>query len=610
MNSTLRQKLDNLPANPGVYLYKDSRNEVIYVGKAKRLQYRVRSYFQKGTGHTGKIRAMVRNIADLEVIVTDSEAEALILENNLIKKYRPRYNILYRDDKTYPYICVTNEERPRVFPTRSVIRDGSRFYGPYDHVGKMKLMLETIRKAFQFCTCACSSRMVDQSKGMPKWGRCFEDYFENCSADLTEESYRYKMEQVVRLLNGKTRDLISELRNEMAELSDAMAFEKAALLRDGIMALEKYSARMKMVSADGWDRDIFALESDHEENVACGVMFQIREGKLIGKYHRYLRNIEGREDPVLIQSFMEDYYTGERAGAIPDEVCCSHELSDDEPLFEYLWQKKNRKVAILVPQRGDKVQMVNMAGSNARLLLKEWLLEKAKADQGRVPYSIQALERDLQLPQPPRRIECFDISNFQGSYTVASMVCFIDGQPRKSEYKRYHIQSVTGPNDFASMREVIRRRYLRVKRGGIQVPDLLMVDGGKGQLSCAISTLRDIDFADKMPVIGLAKRLEEVFLPGSPEPVMIPKTSSSLKLLQRIRDEAHRFAIGFHRDVRSRKTFRSELQEIPGIGIKTTEKLIRHYGSVGEIVKQDRQSLEEVAGKKAAKSIISYYHEA
>ena len=607
MKKILEQKLDNLTPEPGVYQFKDDANEVIYVGKAKRLNQRVRSYFQKSADHTGKIQALVRKISDLEVIVTDSEAEALILENNLIKKYRPRYNILYRDDKSYPYICVSNEERPRVFPTRTIIRDGSRYYGPYDHVGKMKLMLETIRKAFQLCTCACSSRVIDQSRGMPKWGKCFEDYFENCSIEISQDEYSEKINQVLRLLNGRTRELIRDLKHDMEAYSDALEFEKAAVIRDGINALEKYSSKMKMVSPDGLDRDIFALEIDRDENVACGVLFQIREGKLIGKYHRYLKNIEGRDKQTLLQSFMEDYYTSALSGTIPGEVCMGNELQNDEPLFEYLWQSRGKRVPLIVPQRGEKAQMVQMANSNARLLLKEWVLEKIKADQGRVPHSVKALERDLQLQRLPRRIECFDISNFQGAYTVGSMVCFVDGQPRKSEYKRYHVKDVSGPDDFASMRQVIRRRYERLSKNGGQLPDVVVVDGGKGQLSSAVKTLREIGMEGQIPIIGLAKRLEEVFLPGQTHPVMIPKSSSSLKLLQRIRDEAHRFAITFHRNVRSRKTFRSELQEIPGIGVKTSEKLLKQFGSAAEVANQDYEILKKVVGKKSATAIHDYF---
>lgn len=607
MNETLKQKLDSLTPAPGVYQFKDKGGEVLYVGKAKRLNQRVRSYFQNAADHTGKILALVRKIVDFDVIITDSEAEALILENNLIKKYRPRYNILYRDDKSYPYICVTAEERPRVFPTRAIVRDGSRYYGPYHHVGKMKLMLETIRKTFQLCTCACSSRMIDHSKGLPKWGRCFEDYFENCSIDLDLEEYRSRMDQVVRLLNGRTRELIRDLKVEMEELSEALQFEQAAMLRDGMLALRKYSEKMKMVTPDGLDRDVFALDADWDENIACGVLLQIREGKLIGKYHRYLRNIEGRTEEALIQAFAEDYYAGELSGVIPDEVCCSHEMQDDEPLFEYLWEKKGRKVSIAVPKRGEKAKLVQMAGSNARILLKEWLLEKRKADKSRIPHSVQALKRDLNLQQLPRRIECFDISTFQGSFTVASMVCFVDGQPRKNSYKRFHVKGVEGPDDFASMREVIGRHYRRMKMESGQLPDLIMVDGGKGQLSSAVSALHEAGLGSDIPVIGLAKRLEEVFLTGSRDPLMIPKTSSSLKLLQRIRDEAHRFAIRFHRDVRSKKTFRSELEEIPGIGKKTADKLLREYGSITEILRQDAEALKEIIGRKAAGSVQAHF---
>jgi len=607
MTEELKQKLDSLTPHPGVYQFKDAGGEVLYVGKAKRLNQRVRSYFQNAADHTGKIQALVRKIADVEVIITDSEAEALILENNLIKKFRPRYNILYRDDKSYPYICVTAEDRPRVFPTRTIVRDGSRYYGPYDHVGKMKLMLETIRKAFQLCTCACSSRMIDRSKGLPKWGRCFEDYFENCSGELHIEEYRARLDQVTRLLNGRTKELIRDLKLEMEELAEALQFEQASNVRDGMLALKRFSEKMKMVTPDGLDRDVFALDSDWDENIACGVLLQIREGKLVGKYHRYLKNIEGRTGEMLLQAFLEDYYTGELSGVIPDEVCCSHDLYNDEPLFEYLWQKRGKKVPITIPQRGEKAQIVQMAGSNARMLLKEWLLEKMKADQGRVPHSVQALKRDLNLHRMPRRIECFDISNFQGAYTVASLVCFVDAQPRKSSYKRFHVRGVDGPDDFASMREVIGRHYRRVKQEGRQIPDLIVVDGGKGQLSSAVSALRDAGMGSDVPVIGLAKRLEEVFFPGSRDPVMIPKTSSSLKLLQRIRDEAHRFAIQFHRDVRSRKTFRSELEEIPGIGKKTADKLLKEYGSILEIMHQDIPELKKITGEKAAKAVHAHF---
>ncbi|MEX0684467.1 MAG: excinuclease ABC subunit UvrC [Balneolales bacterium] len=603
MQLLLEEKLENLPTCPGVYLFKDSGGSIIYIGKAKRLRNRVRSYFQESRVFTGKLNALVNRVSDLDIIATDSEAEALILENNLIKQHQPRYNINLRDDKSYPYICVTKGERPRVFPTRTIIRDGSRYYGPYDHVGKMRQMLETIRQTFNLCTCACTPRMIDQARGVPKWGKCFEDYFENCSGETDPEIYQDVMDKVNRLLNGKTEDLIRDLKEEMQIASQALEFEKAATLRDGINSLSKYSQKMKMITNDAVDRDVFGLEIDDEENIACGVLFKIREGKLLGKYHRLLKNIEGRDKPEILQTFIEDYYTSAIAGTSPDEVHISHELEDDEPLLEFLAQEHHRKVPIIQPKIGEKAQFVRMALSNAKLTLSEVRFQKLKAEKDRIPHSVKSLQRDLRLRQPPRRIECFDISNLQGTDTVASLVCFVDGQPRKSEYKRYNINTVTGPDDFASMREVIRRRYSRVMKEKLTIPDMIIVDGGKGQLSSAVTVLKEIGFYGQATIIGLAKRLEEVYVPGESDPVMIPKTSSSLKLLQRIRDEAHRFAITFHRLKRSKRTFQSELQEIAGVGEKSVSKLLTHFGSAKQVAEAELDELEAVVGEVLASKI-------
>lgn len=603
MNPNFTDKLDNLPLQPGVYLFRDSGNGILYIGKAKRLRNRVRSYFQESRTLTGKLQALVNRISDVETITTDSEAEALILENNLIKQHQPRYNINLRDDKSYPYICVTNEERPRVFPTRSIIRDGSRYFGPYDHVGKMRDMLEIIRQTFGLCTCACTPRMIDRSRGVPRWGKCFEDYFENCSEEMDAELYRDITDKVIRLLNGKTEHLIRDLKEEMQMASQMLQFEKAAQLRDGIDSLQKYSRKMKIMTSDAVDRDVFGLEVDQEENLACGVLFKIREGKMLGRYHRVLKNIEGRENAEILQTFIEDYYTSAVAGASPDEVHISHELEDDEPLLEFLAQEHLKKVPIIQPKIGEKAQFVRMALSNAKLLLNEMKLQKQKAEKDRIPHSVRCLQRDLRLKQLPRRIECFDISNFQGTDTVASLVCFVDGQPRKSEYKRYNIKTVTGPDDFASMREVIRRRYSRLMKEKQHIPDMIIVDGGKGQLSSAVGVLKDIGFYGQATIIGLAKRLEEVYLPGESEPVMIPKTSSSLKLIQRLRDEAHRFAVTFHRQKRSKRTFKSELQEIAGVGEKSVTKLLTHFGSAKQVAAAGREELESVVGKAMAGKI-------
>ncbi|PKD45067.1 excinuclease ABC subunit UvrC [Rhodohalobacter barkolensis] len=609
MSISVEEKIAHLPFSPGVYQFKDSRGNYLYVGKAKKLRNRVRSYFQDSRYHDGRIKLMVSKIEDVEVIVTDSEAEALILENNLIKKHQPRYNIMYRDDKSYPYICITPGQKPRVYPTRTVVRDGSKYFGPYDHVGHMRRMLETIRKAFGLCTCAVSPKMVDKSRGAPKWHSCFDDYLQNCSGDWDDEEYQATIEKVERLLSGKTGDLIREVKEEMEIASQALEFEKAARLRDSVKSLEKYNQKMKIVANKEVHRDVFAIDVDEELGEACGVLFKIREGKLIGKFNRFLKNIEDRPRSVMMQSFVEDYYTGQMVGAIPDEVYLSDQMEEEDPLLEYLWEQRGKKVPIHVPQIGEKKHLIEMAITNARLNLGERKLEKQKAERDRIPQAVKDLKEYLKLDRLPRRIECFDNSNTQGTDPVASMVCFVDGQPRKSEYKRFKIKTVTGADDFASMKEIVRRRYSKVKKEKLQVPDLILIDGGKGQLNAALEALDEIEFRDACDVAGLAKRLEEVFLPGKFDPIMIPKTSSALKLLQRARDEAHRFAITYHRQKRSKRTLKTELTEIDGVGDKTAQKLLKEFGSVNQIKKENLETLQELLGEKLGERVHSHLQE-
>ncbi|CAN5126282.1 excinuclease ABC subunit UvrC [soil metagenome] len=607
MSITVQDKVDHLPSSPGVYQFKDSRGNHLYVGKAKRLRNRVRSYFQDSRYHDGRLKVMISKIDDVEVIVTDSEAEALILENNLIKKHQPRYNIMYRDDKSYPYICITQGSKPRVYPTRNVVRDGSKYFGPYDHVGHMRRMLETIRKTFNLCTCAVSPKMIDKSRGTPKWHSCFDEYLENCSGDWDEDEYQAAIEKVERLLTGKTEELIREIREEMQIASDALAFEEAAKLRDSMESLVKYNQKMKIVDNKQVNRDIFAIEVDEELQEACGVLFKVREGKLIGKFHRFLKNISESSRNIMIQSFVEDYYTGQFAGAIPDEVYISEEMEDSEPLAEYLWEQHQKKVPIRVPKIGEKKHLINMAISNAKLNLGQRKLEKQKFEKERIPQSVKDLKEYLHLQRLPRRIECFDNSNTQGTDPVASMVCFVDAKPRKSEYKRFKIKTVTGADDFASMKEIVMRRYKRVKKDKLQPPDLILVDGGKGQLSAAVEGLREIGFEGECEIAGIAKRLEEIFLPGKADPYMIPKTSSALNLLQRARDEAHRFAINYHRDKRSKRTLKTELTEINGVGEKTATLLIKTLGSVKKVKQADEAQLQKVIGEKKGSMVYDYF---
>ncbi|TVQ65416.1 MAG: excinuclease ABC subunit C [Balneolaceae bacterium] len=610
MSISLEEKISNLPQSPGVYQFRDARGQVLYVGKAKKLRNRVRSYFQESKPHEIRIHVMARKIYDLEVFVTDSEAEALILENHLIKEYQPRYNIMYRDDKSYPYICVSGNGRPRVYPTRTVINDGSRYFGPYDHVGHMKRMLETIRKTFGLCTCAVSPRVIDKTRGVPKWHSCFDDYLQNCSGDWNEEEYRSVIGKVERLLYGKTEGLMREIKEEMEITSAALRFEEAAKLRDSLLSLQKYNQKMKIVDGKGMDRDLFSLDIDHDLGEACGVFFRIREGKLIGKFHRFLKNIEGLEPGKLMQSFVEDYYTGSLftgSENSPDEVCLSHEMEDDEPLAEYLWEQHGKKVPVIVPKIGEKRQLVEMAISNARLKLSERRIEVEKAERDRIPKSIRDLKEYLRLSRLPRRIECFDNSNTMGTDPVASMVSFVDAKPRKSEYKRFRIKTVKGPDDYGSMKEIIKRRYSRVKKEKLQPPDLILVDGGRGQLNAALEALEEIGFLGECDVAGLAKRLEEVFLPDQAESVMIPKTSPALKLIQNARDEAHRFAITFHRQERKKRTLATELTAIPGIGEKTARQLLTQFGSVKQIKKATKEELVDSLGKKRGEEVYRYF---
>jgi len=608
MSISIEEKLERLPGSPGVYLFRDKGDSILYVGKAKNLKNRVRTYFQDSRSHDGRIRIMVSKIDDLELFVTDSEAEALILENNLIKKHQPRYNIMYRDDKSYPYICMTAEERPRIFPTRTIVNDGSKYFGPYDHAGHMRRMLETIRKTFGLCTCAVSSKSIDKTKGVPAWRSCFDDYLDQCSVEWNLDYYLETMDKVESMLHGKTETLMKELKEEMRIASDALEFEEAAKLRDSYESLQKYNQKMKIVSDKKLDRDLFAVTFDDELGEACGVLFKIREGKLTGKFHRFIKNTDYISEPVVIQSFMEDYYTGQYAGAVPDEVYTSIEPEEISPLLEYLWQQRGKKVPVYTPKIGEKKQLMNMAISNAKLHLGERRLEKEKAERNRIPVSVTDLKKYLNLDRLPRRIECFDNSNIQGSDAVASMVTFVDAKPRKSEYKRFNIKTVSGPDDFASMQEVVKRRYSRVKQQKLQIPDLLLIDGGKGQMNAALKALEEIGMKGEFDVAGLAKRLEEIFIPGKQHAVMIPKTSPSLKLLQRARDEAHRFAVTFHRSKRSKRTLKTELTDIPGIGNKTSELLLKEFKSVKKIKDATLEELRNRIGYKKGEIVYKYFN--
>lgn len=608
-NTLLAEKLASLPARPGVYQHKDAGGQVLYVGKAKSLRSRVRSYFQESRPREGRLDIMIRKITDIEIIVTDTEAEALILENNLIKKLKPRYNINLRDDKTYPFICIKNEPFPRVFPTRRVQRDGSRYFGPYTDVKNMHLMLSTIRSLFKIRT--CSLHLAPEPIAAGKYQVCLQYHIKKCLGpcvgEQTPESYTQTIHQIEKLLNGHTRELIRLLEDEMQRLAGLMRFEDAAALRDQAVALKKYSEKQRMVSQDFVDRDVFAIAVDREINTACGVLFKVREGTVVGRQHKYLRQIEDRTDEELMQALLEHYYT--ESTFFPEEVLVSVLPTDIEPLEALLQLNRGKKVPIKAPERGDKAGLNRMVESNARLLLDEYKLQKAQQEEGRIPHAVKTLQRDLHMSALPRHIECFDISHLSGTGTVASCVVFEDGRPKKSAYRTFKIRSAEGkPDDFASMHEVISRRYAKLLEENGPWPDLVVIDGGKGQLSSAAQALKEVDVYGKFTVVGLAKRLEEVFFPGDQESVMIPRTSASLQLLQRIRNEAHRFAVTFQRKQRTTSTLHSALHEIPGVGEKTARKLLKTFGSVKRVKEATFDELAGVLGQKTGEKVFTFFH--
>ena len=602
MNSKLQTNLKNLPASPGVYQFINKNGKVIYVGKAKNLKHRVRSYFQENPG-SAKTVAMVSKIDDLQLVVTDSELEALILENNLIKELMPRYNVNLKDDKSFPFIKVTNELYPRIYPTRKVYNDGSKYFGPYTDVRSMRGSLKMINQIFKIRSCKLD--LTEKNIADKKFKVCLDYHIKKCDGPcenlVSAKEYNEMVDEVIKLLKGKTDDLIKDLKSRMQTAVENLEYEKAAELRDKIDQLNSISSKQKIVNDDDEDRDIFAIAYEGKDST-CAV-FNIRSGKLIGKKQLKLAIEEGEELANIYSAAIKFYY-GDQV-EIPREVIVEITPEDADALAEWLRMKSNRKTKIFVPQRGDLKSLVKMCKENAILQLKEIQLQKMK-NLGNVSYSVSALQRDLRLKTLPRKIECFDISNLQGTDTVASMVVFEDGKPKKSLYRKFIIKTVEGPDDFSSMREVIERRYTRLKEENQPLPDLIMVDGGKGQLSSAVEILDNLGFTN-YNIIGLAKRLEEVFLPNNSDPELIPKTSSGLKLLQRVRDEAHRFAITFHRERRSKRTIKSELTDMKGIGVSIAKKLLATLGSLEGIKKSNFEELEKIVGKKKAELLVNHF---
>ena len=591
--AAVEAKLKNLPTQPGVYLYRNENDKVIYVGKAKNLRNRVRSYFQSSRNHDPKTRRLVKRIRRIETILVDSEVEALILEANLIKEHRPRYNVFLKDDKSYPYIRITKEPFPQVFVTRRIIKDGSKYLGPYTDVKQLRHIMRTLTKIFPVRSCKYLLNESVIAAGKVKL--CLDYHIKRCQGPceglVSEEDYNAMIRQVEQFLKGRTRELVTELQERMQREAEAMRFEAAARLRDQIELIENYHfLAQKVELTDLLDRDVVALAQEGED--ACGVVFKIRDGKVIGRQHFYLDGVAENSEQEILVNFLQQYYLN--PDECPRQILLPAELGEEQALLEqWLSQRSDQRVEFVVPQIGEKKKLINLCQKNARFLLDELQLQKLQR-KDHVPFNVQELQKHLNMERPPRRIEGFDISNIQGKDAVASMVCFVDGRPKKSEYRIFKIRSKDTPDDFTMIHEAVFRRYKRQLAENRPLPDLILIDGGKGQLSSAIQALTELGIAvPGQPIIGLAKRLEEVFLPGQSEAMNIPKRSSGLKLLQQTRDEAHRFAITHFRKQHKKSTLKSPLDDIPGIGPARKKHLLTTFGSLKRLKEASLEELRE-----------------
>ncbi len=636
--------LQSLPHKPGIYLHKDAEGVVLYVGKASDLRQRVRSYFGDPSDLGPKNRALVARIADIEFIVVGSELEALILENEYIKRFQPKYNVRLRDDKNYPYIKVSlTEDFPRVYRVRSFRRDGDRYFGPYTSSGAVDATLDLMNKIFPYRTCRYDASAWAPPRGQedappPDWKLkrlprpCTQYYIHRCNAPcvglVSREQYDAVIRQVMLFLEGKHDEALRDLQEQMVEASENLEFERAATLRDRIQAVESVLEKQKIINTTGSDdQDVIAIAGQDDET--CAQVFFFRGGRLAGREFFILQGTRDTAESEIIQMFAQQFY--DSAPHVPGEIILSHEPEDSETLRGWLRQKRGGAVTITIPQRGDKLRLVTMVAQNAREALEQQRI-KWLSDSQKTSLALDELRDAFNLPAPPRRIECYDISNIQGDNSVGSMVVMENGKPKNSEYRRFRIKTVEGANDAASLAEILRRRFQRQQatsermppEGSLAqgageplneegasadmlgdpwalLPDLIIVDGGRPQLSAAAAVIEELGV--RAPVIGIAKEdhgsistHEEIYLIERPDPLVLPRGSQGLYLLQRIRDEAHRFAITYHRNVRSAGTFRSVLDEIPGIGPKRKKALIRHFGSPRNIASASVEDIAAIAG--------------
>lgn len=606
----LRAKLKRVPTQPGVYIFKNAAGEPIYVGKAVSLRARMRTYFQSTDGQAPKVRVMISHIEDFDYIVTDSEVEALILEANLIKQEQPRYNIRLRDDKSYPYLKVTlNEPFPRVLLARRVADDGARYFGPFTNVNAMRTMTDFLRKLFPVRTCT-----LDLS-GELNHRPCLLYHIERCGAPcaglVSPEQYDEVIEQAILFLEGRHDQLLPNLYEQMESASGALEYERAARVRDKILALENVAARQKVVHTRRIDQDIIGLARD--DDVVCVQVFYVRDGRLIGREHFMMEAAADESDTEIMTAFVKQYYRD--ATFVPREILLQLPVAEEKLITDWLRERRGAAVTLHVPQRGEKRRLVEMVVENAELTLREHVATIARRSE-ETERALSQLTDALSLSVSPQRIEAFDISNIQGTEAVASMVVFVDGQPQPGQYRRFRIHTQQTPDDYAMMREVIDRRFRRglreqaeevEARGFAEFPDLVLIDGGKGQLNAAREMMRALGVED-IPAAGLAEGTERVFVEEQADPVPLPWASPGLKLLQRIRDEAHRYALTYHRHLRSKSATRSVLDDIPGIGPRRKRELMRRFGSVAGIRRASADAIAEVPGisKALAERILDH----
>lgn len=595
----IADQLKNLPNQPGVYLMKNAGGDIIYVGKAVNLKNRVRSYFGAPGSMEPKTRRLVQNIEDFEFIVTTSEQEALILEATLVKQYQPHYNIRLKDDKHYPYLKVDlNDAWPRVYITRRVDEDGARYFGPYASSSSVRMTLDLVKKLFPWRSC---TKTITGDDPRP----CLDYYIRRCIAPCTsyctKEEYDAVIQQVVLFLDGRTDEVIDDLATKMDEAAERFDYERAAMHRDQIEAVKRVTERQQMATTKPVDMDVFGIARADDE--ACVQVFFVRGTKVTGRDHFTLQGTREESDELVLTNFLQQFYSS--AVYIPRDILLPARATETELVQLWLSGKRGKQVRISVPAKGERRKLVDLANQNAKQSL-EMMRVKWMADQGKTLAAMEELQDELGLLSLPRRIECYDTSNIQGTNAVASMVVFEDGHPRTAEYRRFKIKTVDGQNDVAAMGEVLRRRFKRAKdhadalaagEGGekdeawSRLPDLVVVDGGKPQLSAAVDAMRDSG-AGELAVIGLAKEREEIFQKDVSDPLNLPRTSQALYLLQRVRDEAHRFAITYHRQSRQKSSIQSRLDDIPGVGPARKKALMRKFGSVRAI---REATVEEIA---------------